>query len=65
MKNKMPILIIALVMVLCMPLTAMTAEEYNFPAGSLIIPMDSVYQGGGEDVNDGACLRPMAWSTTC
>ena len=57
MKNKMPILIIALVMVLCMPLTAMAAEEYNFPAGSLVIPRGSVYQGGGEDVNDGGLLE--------
>jgi len=58
MKNKSLILIlIALVTVLCMPLTAMAAEEYNFPAGSLIIPMDSVYQGGGDDVNDGGLLE--------
>ena len=57
MKNKSLFLILLVpAMLLCMPLTAVAAEEYNFPAGSLIIPMDSVYQGGQDAVNDGGLL---------
>ena len=47
MKGKIRTLII-LVMVFCLPLTAPATEEHNFAAGSLIIPMDSYYQPGGD-----------------
>lgn len=41
-KNKI-LIIIAIFMFSCLPLTVLAAEK-NFPAGSLIIPMDSFYQ---------------------
>jgi len=58
MKKKRSVLMgIAVVMVLCMPTAAMAGEEMDFSAGSLIIPMDSTYQGGQDAVNDGGQLE--------
>ena len=42
MKNKI-LIIITFIVLVCLPLKAL-AEERNFGAGSLIIPMDAVYQ---------------------
>jgi len=42
MKNKVRIFI-TIISLFCLPLRAL-AVEHNFPAGSLIIPMDSFYQ---------------------
>ena len=58
MKNRNLFLILIVpVMLLCIPMMATASEEINFPAGSLIIPMDSVYQGGQGAVNDGGLLE--------
>jgi len=58
MKNRSLFLILIVpVMLLCIPMTATAADEINFPAGSLIIPMDSVYQGGQDATNDGGLLE--------
>jgi hypothetical protein len=58
MKHRSLFLIVmVLVMLLCIPMMATASNEINFPAGSLIIPMDSVYQGGQDAVNDGGMLE--------
>ena len=51
MKNK-TLIIITFIVFVCLPLKALAAEM-NFPAGSLIIPMDSSYQSD----DDGGILE--------
>ena len=59
MKTKLMI-IFSLLLILFSGQTV-PAEEHNFAAGSLIIPMDNYYQS---EV-DGRCWKPMGWFTTC
>ncbi|MBW2000624.1 MAG: hypothetical protein JRJ29_22025, partial [Deltaproteobacteria bacterium] len=55
MKNKI-FMIMAILVLPYLPLTAQAVEE-NFREGSLIIPMNSTYQGGDDASNDGGVME--------
>ena len=59
MKTKLFALLIV-VAIVCLPFRAL-AYERDFPAGSILIPMDDFYQPEA----DGEGWRHTDWPTTC